>query len=142
MRVLDFGKLAATFVDTETGNAIRIKPHPQSRQQAHAALPNEPDGWQRQLEAYQFLPDEAILVVEPVALTVSMEKIISQPGLCVQCAACGEEISNAREVMENGRLLCRACAGESYYRLPTQSQPIYTHNGRTNLVYSNHFHYR
>lgn len=142
MRVLDFGKLAATFVDQENGRSIRIYPHPQSRQRALEALPDEPDRWRRQLEAYQFLPDEALFVVEPVQLTVSMAQIISQPGLCVLCMDCGEEISNGREVERNGRILCRACAGESYYLCPNQSPPVHTINGRSHLAYSNHFHYR
>ncbi|MCA9958721.1 MAG: TraR/DksA C4-type zinc finger protein [Anaerolineales bacterium] len=148
MRVLDFGKLAATFVDMENGRSVRIHPHPQNREYAIAALPDEPDHWQRQLAAYQFLPDEQLFIVEAVELTVSMEKIISQPGLRVLCAQCGEEISNERQVVENGRILCRACAGATYYRLQRQPadmaqfKPAYAINGRSNLVHTNHFDYR
>lgn len=150
MRVMDFGKLAATFVDRENGRAIRIYPHPQSRQRAIAALPDERNRWQSQLKAYQFLPDEALFVVEDVQLTVSLEKIISKPGLCVLCAACGEEISNGREVERNGRVLCRACVGESYYQSALslavapaneyQLQP--SNSGRPSFAHGDHFHYR
>ena len=31
------------------------------------------------------------------------------------CAECGEPVSFRREVMREGRTLCRACAGERYY---------------------------
>lgn len=145
LRVLDFGKLAATFVDRENGRSIRIYPHPQSRQRAVDALPEEKNRWQAQLKAYQILLDEALFVVEPVRLTVSLEKIISKPGLCVLCEVCGEEISNGREVEQNGRVLCRACAGESYYQsaqnlaLPfaSVSQTALTSNTRLTLVHSN-----
>src|SRR5258707_764901 len=33
----------------------------------------------------------------------------------VVCAQCGEGINFKREVLQNGRTLCRACAGECYY---------------------------
>ncbi|HWQ83193.1 MAG TPA: molybdopterin-guanine dinucleotide biosynthesis protein B [Anaerolineales bacterium] len=114
MRVLDYGKLAATFVDTQTGAAFRIHPHPEGRTRARAHFP-EYNRWQSQLEGYQVLPDEDLFIVEPVQLNVSVEKIISQPHLKVTCAQCGEEINNAREVIRDGQSLCRSCAGEGYY---------------------------
>ena len=118
MRVLDYGKLAATFVDTQTGECIRIKPHPQARTRAQELLPDQPSYWHSQLEAYQIMADEDLFVVEPVQLTVSLQKIISQPGLRVNCIACGEEISNDRQVELDGQVYCYACAGENYYTHP------------------------
>lgn len=120
MRVLDFGKLAATFVDTQTGRSVRIRPQPGCREVALRWLPGNPDPWHAQLEAYQVLPDEALFVVESVQLAVSMEAIISQPGLRVECAVCGEEISNGRQVLQAGEPVCRSCAGERYYSLPSR----------------------
>ena len=35
----------------------------------------------------------------------------------IVCAACGEGINFHREVLRDGRVLCRACAGERYYEL-------------------------
>ena len=116
MRMMDFGKVAATFVDTITGEAVRICPHPASRSRAVAAAPGAPDRWHAQLLGYQRLPAEEILVAEPVDLTVDLAAIISRNGLRTACAVCGEEISNGREVMRRGRTICRACAGEAYHR--------------------------
>jgi formylmethanofuran dehydrogenase subunit E len=62
------------------------------------------------------MPEQELLLAQPVTLTVSLEKLISQPGLRVTCEACGEEIMNEREVIHEGMVLCRACAGEAYYR--------------------------
>lgn len=118
MRVLDYGKLAATFVDTETDRSIRIHPSPDSRTLAANVYPEATSRWKRQLEAYQMLPDDALFCVQSVELTVSLEKIISRPNRRVCCAACGEEITNEREVLHGGRTLCVACAGDGYYSLP------------------------
>ena len=115
MRLLDFGKLAATFVDTQTGQVIRIRPDPQARSRAEKLLPDLPSRWHSQLEGYQILSDEELFIVEPVQLTVSLQKIISQPDMRVICANCGEEISNERHLLRNGQVYCRACTGESYY---------------------------
>jgi formylmethanofuran dehydrogenase subunit E len=115
LRVMDYGKLAATFVDTQSGRAIRIWPKAESRVLAEQNGMDELDCWHKQLEAYQVLPDEELFTVQPVQLTVSLEKIISLPGLRVNCEVCGEEITNEGEVLQGGRVLCRACAGERYY---------------------------
>jgi formylmethanofuran dehydrogenase subunit E len=115
MRVLDYGKLAATFVDTQTGQCVRIRPHPGCRQAAEELFPAEPSRWHSQLRGYQALPDETLLIVQPVALNISIKKIISQPGLRALCECCGEEISNQREITWNGHTLCRSCAGDKYY---------------------------
>jgi hypothetical protein len=63
MRMVDYGKVAATFVDTETGRAIRIFPSPQARQLAAQAAPEAPDRWHAQLIGYQRLPDSDLLAV-------------------------------------------------------------------------------
>ena len=114
MRVLDYGKLAATFVDTQTGAAIRIYPHPEGRARARAHFP-EYTRWQSHLEGYQVLPDEDLFIVEPVQLSVSVEEIISKPHQKVICARCGEEISNERQVILDDQSLCRSSAGNGYY---------------------------
>lgn len=115
MRIVDFGKLAATFVDRKEERAYRIRPHPQSRERALEVRPEAPSRWRAMLEAYQVMPDEELLSWQKVELTVDLEAIISRPDVRVTCEECGEEIINEREVERSGRTLCRACAGDSYY---------------------------
>ena len=115
MRIVDFGKLAATFVDRNEGRAYRIRPHLQSRVRAREVKPDAPSRWQAMLEAYQIIPDEELLEWTPVRLTVDLKALISEPGIRAECEECGEEIINAREVEQGGRTLCRGCAGQAYY---------------------------
>jgi formylmethanofuran dehydrogenase subunit E len=114
LRVIDFGKVAATFVDTLTGCAVRISPAANSRTYARNYAPEAGNKWQAQLIGYQRMPDDELLVAQAVVLTVSLEKLLSKPGCRVNCQICGEEIINEREVVHEGTVLCRACAGESY----------------------------
>jgi formylmethanofuran dehydrogenase subunit E len=115
MRIVDFGKVAATFVDTLFGSAIRIHPHPDTRTRAAYYVVKQPDRWHTQLLAYQIMPDDALLVVEHVELSVSLQAIVSQPWKRVVCQVCGEEIMNEREVVRESMILCRSCAGMRYY---------------------------
>ncbi len=118
LRVEDYGKAAATFVDTETGRALRVAPALDVRQQACASIPEEPRHYFAQMQAYRSLPDEKLLTITDVELTTPVEAIVSRPGVRTNCAACGEEIMNEREVLREGLVLCRACAGSAYYREP------------------------
>jgi len=118
MRVLDFGKVAATFADTVTGQAVRIWPRPGARARADATVGASVDHWHAMLLAYQQLPAEELLEAEAVELTVSLAEIISRPGLHRPCDRCGEEIMNEREVVLDGAAgatVCRGCAGARYY---------------------------
>jgi formylmethanofuran dehydrogenase subunit E len=125
LRVEDFGKTAAVFVDTLTGRAIRVAPSLDIREKAvHYAL-DETRHYFAQLQAYQTMPDSEMFTVTQVNLNISIEAIISRPGMRVICDVCGEEIMNERELKKNGLDLCLSCAGESYYSaLPTFDHEI------------------
>ncbi len=118
LRMEDYGKAAATFVDTQTGRAVRVAPALDLREQALACVPEEPRHYFAQMRAYRILPDEQMLVLSEVQLDTPVEQIVSRPGVRVDCAVCGEEILNEREVIRDGLALCRACAGAAYYRHP------------------------
>jgi formylmethanofuran dehydrogenase subunit E len=117
LRVLDYGKVAATLVDTASGRTVRVHPSPQSRQLARRYAPGARSRWHAYLQAYQVIPDEALLVVQEVRLTQSLAAILSKPEARACCARCGEEILNEREVVQGDRVLCRHCAGDHYYEL-------------------------
>lgn len=116
LRLEDYGKIAAVFVDTQIGRAIRIAPRLDVRERAFDCLPDEPHHYFAQLRAYQVLPDDKLLTVQEVKLNMPVEKIVSRPGVRINCALCGEEIINEREVTRDGLTLCHTCAGEGYYR--------------------------
>jgi formylmethanofuran dehydrogenase subunit E len=115
LRLVDYGKVAATFVDTRTARAIRIAPRPDVRSIAARFAPGERSRWHTQLRAYQCMPDDLLLDVQPVIVTLSLSTIISRPNVRVNCVVCGEEVINEREVLKAGQVMCRACAGERYY---------------------------
>lgn len=115
LRLADYGKVAATFVDVQTETAVRVAPQPDIRQKAHAYAPDEKKHYYAQLLSYQRMPDVELLTIQPVRLTTPVRQIVSRNGVRVNCAGCGEEIINEREVMVGERPFCAACAGPAYY---------------------------
>lgn len=122
LRFEDYGKVAATFVDVKTGEALRIAPRLDVRGRALAYAPaesaNEGGHYFAQLAGYQVMPDEELLCISPVALVRSVAELVSRPGVRVNCAVCGEEIINEREVVVDGQALCVSCAHGGYYATP------------------------
>jgi formylmethanofuran dehydrogenase subunit E len=115
LRLLDYGKVAATFYDSLTERAVRLAPRPEIRTRAVALQPEAQSHWHAQLIAYQQMSRSELFNAQVVALQLDMVALISRPGVRVICEVCGEEILNEREVLRDGKTLCRSCAGETYY---------------------------
>ena len=102
----DYGKMAATFVDLNTGKAIRLAPR---REVPHAGPDTDP------LEFWKDWTDEALFSWASVTVEIPIEDLPGSSVGSVECARCGEAVKDRREVVVDGETLCRACAGESYY---------------------------
>ena len=122
LRIEDYGKVAATFVDTLTAQAVRIVPRAQARELARACAPEARSRWEAQLLGYQRMPAEELLSAQAVQLCTPIEHIISRAGKKAICTRCGEEIMNEREVVRDGQVLCKSCAGTGYYRLAARPE--------------------
>jgi formylmethanofuran dehydrogenase subunit E len=123
LRVLDFGKVAATFIDTRTEETIRIVPRREARTLAGDYAPSARNKWEAMLFAYQVMPVSELFSIQRVSLNVPLSIILAQPAMKAVCEQCDEEIINGREVVNGGRILCRACAGNGYYHSSTASSP-------------------
>ncbi len=124
LRVEDYGKLAATFVDTRTQRALRIAPRSSARRAAGRYAPDAHHKWETQLLGYQRMPAEELLSVQTVQLTVDLDAIISHAGKKAVCDRCGEEIVNEREIRCDEMTLCRSCAHGGYYQLVAEFAPL------------------
>lgn len=115
LKFLDWGKVAATFVDLNSGRAVRVAAKESSKQRAREMFPEmEKDAGQQ--KAYAVLPDDELFVTVWCTVPVPPEDLPGFKGPRVVCAACAEGINFKREVVVDGRTLCRACAGQRYYR--------------------------
>ena len=115
LKFLDYGKVAATFVDSDTGRAVRVVARETSKQRAREMFPEISDNNVQQMRAYRELPDAELFAADWVRVTLGPEEFPGYKGPRAICAACGEGVNFKREVVQDGRVLCKACAGESYY---------------------------
>jgi formylmethanofuran dehydrogenase subunit E len=114
LKFRDWGKVAATFVDLQTGRAIRIAARESSKEIARNMFPDMTKDAGQQ-KAYAELSEEVLFDKKWVKIEVKAHDLPGYKGPRVVCAECGEGINFAREVLQGGRTLCRACAGETYY---------------------------
>jgi len=115
LKFRDWGKMAATFVDLETGKAIRIAAKESSKALARAMHPEIESKNQQQILAYREMPEDDLFTQQWVKVELPPEEFPGYKGDRTVCADCGEGINFRREVERDGRVLCRACAGEKYY---------------------------
>jgi len=115
LKFRDWGKMAATFVDVSTGKAIRIAAKESSKALARAMHPEIENKNQQQMLAYREMPEDDLFTKQWVKVELPAEEFPGYKGERIACAECGEGINFRREVLREGRVLCRACSGEQYY---------------------------
>ena len=117
LKFRDWGKMAATFVDVTTGKAIRIAARESSKALARTMHPEIENKNQQQMLAYREMKDDDLFSTQWVKVELPPEEFPGYKADRITCAECGEGINFHREVVRDGRMLCRACAGEKYYEL-------------------------
>lgn len=115
LKFLDYGKMAATFCDLETGKSVRISALESSKDRAAQLFPHLEKPALQQLEAYRALPPGELFSVQWVEVRLLPQDLPGFKGPRVFCHSCGERINFGREVVSEGLTLCRPCAGGAYY---------------------------
>jgi formylmethanofuran dehydrogenase subunit E len=117
LKFYDFGKMAATFCDLESGRAVRVAALESSKQRAREMFPEIEARNLREMEAYRRLPDSELFSHQWVTVRVGPDDLPGHKGVPVHCAECGERINFNRQIERSGVSLCRACAGQRYYEV-------------------------
>ncbi|MGA9354283.1 MAG: FmdE family protein [Terriglobales bacterium] len=124
LKFRDWGKMAATFVDLAAklpdagGNwykAIRVAATESSKKMAREMHPEIEDKNKQQMIAYREMKDDDLFSMRWVKVELPAEEFPGYKSERIVCAECGEGINFQREVVRDGRELCRGCAGETYY---------------------------
>ena len=108
LKWMDYGKSAATFLNTRTGEAIRLFSKRRDKPQEGADL----------VEFFSAIPDEDMFIVSRVKVHYSPDdlpgKPLSEP---IECPICGEKVIDGRQVVKDGTAMCKACAEGAYYEV-------------------------
>jgi formylmethanofuran dehydrogenase subunit E len=116
LKYFDYGKVAATFLNAETGEAVRVVALEESRRLADERHPEIESKKERQFRTYREASDEELFKVERVRVQYGEFDAPGRPRSRVTCARCGEGVNDGREAAgPSGETLCRPCASGGYY---------------------------
>ncbi len=115
LKFMDYGIMAATFVNLETGKAFRVVSTEEARNLADAYAPEIAEKSARQLDAYKRMPDSVLFRVQQVRVQIDDCDLPGPTRYKVPCSRCGQVVRDQREVIKNGQVLCKPCAQKSYF---------------------------
>jgi len=120
LKFVDYGIMAATFVNLDTQNAFRVLSTEEARDLACQYAPEISEKYKQQLEAYKRMPDSVLFRVQQVEVVLSEFDLPGPTRRKVSCSRCGQIVRDHREVVVNGAELCRPCAHGAYYSNPRE----------------------
>jgi len=116
LKFRDFGKVAATFCEIRDDKAVRLVALESSKARAREIYPEIEDKNRQQMSAYRDMPPEELFSYQWVRVAMGPQEFPGYKGVRRACHQCGEGINFERFEERDGRILCRACAGECYYQ--------------------------
>ncbi len=119
VKMMDYGKMAATFVETSSGRAVRVSVKPDSTEKIrHLAqtLVLQDNNQKPDLMAMMSIAEEDLLNIRRVVVPIRPQDLPGEPLGMVVCQKCGESVKDMRHVILGGKQLCKPCAqGKDYY---------------------------
>ena len=116
LKFVDYGLMAATFLNLETGAAFRILSTEESRSLAGSYAPEIVGKARQQLEAYKRMPDGALFRVQQVSVSPSEFDMPGPTRKKTICSRCGQVVRDDREVIIDSRAVCKPCTRQSYFK--------------------------
>jgi len=117
LKFLDYGKVAATFLNLSENRSYRIVAKEESRELADALYPAVEDKKARQMLTYREADDSELFKVEAVSIDLDDLEKPGRPRKRINCAQCGEGVNDGRDLVDAlNRTVCRPCAFDGYYR--------------------------
>jgi formylmethanofuran dehydrogenase subunit E len=113
---MDYGIMAATFVNLDTGLAFRVVSTEEARDLTAAYAPEIAEKYPQQLKAYKRMPDSVLFRVQQVDVNIKDSDMPGPTRYKATCSQCGQVVRDRREVIKDGRALCRPCADKVYFK--------------------------
>lgn len=107
LKYINYGKMAATFIDIRTSKGIRLY----NTSEIDVKSGEDP------IKVFQSYKDEELFKVENVEIYDLRYDKPGYPIIEVRCEICGEKVLDNRHVSKNGICLCKSCLGDGYYKI-------------------------
>lgn len=117
LKYVDYGIMAATFLNLETNQAYRIISTEESRDLINKYAPEFNDKTTQEIEAYKRMPESILFRIQKVHVAISEFDLPGPTRKKVTCEGCGQVVRDNREVQINGKPYCRPCAHGAYFKV-------------------------
>lgn len=118
LKFMNYGIMAATFLNLETQKAFRIISTEESRDLAQVYAPEIEGKAAQQLEAYKRMPDYVLFRVQAVRVNLEEYDMPGPTRIKTICTRCGQVVRDHREVMIDDKPVCRPCSEDVYFSAP------------------------
>ena len=115
LKFMDYGIMAATFVNLSNEKSIRIISTEESRELSQMYAPEVEEKSQRQMIAYKRMPDSVLFRVQRVRVNINELDLPGPTKQKDECSHCGQVIRDGRKVVKNGKSLCKVCTDDCYF---------------------------
>ena len=95
LKFRDWGKVAATFVDLETGRAVRVAAKESSKALARRMHPGIPDKNQQQMLAYREMADDDLFTTQWMKIELPPEEFPGYKDNRIVCVHAAKESTSA-----------------------------------------------
>ncbi len=110
LKFRDWGKMAATFADLESGRGMRIVALEDSRELARRLYPHVESKSRQQMLAYRELTDAQLFREQWVRVAIAAAELPGYKADRFLCPQCGEGVNFGRFAEVDGEQLCLSCA--------------------------------
>lgn len=115
MKFMDYGIMAATFLNLETNKAFRIVAKEEAKERAKFYYPHIENSAQRELLAYKVMPLSELFEVEEVKVKLKEVDLPGKPKEKVICESCKTVVRDGKHMEIEGKKLCKICADYAYF---------------------------
>ncbi|MEW6673511.1 MAG: FmdE family protein [Thermodesulfobacteriota bacterium] len=120
LKYADYGIMASTFMNMETGKSFRVLSTEDARGLAPVYAPEVDGKSAQQLAAYKRMPDSVLFRVQKVKVKLSDFDLPGPTRRKAVCSRCGQVVRDNREVVVNGQVLCVPCTKGGYFSHPIE----------------------
>jgi len=118
LKFVDYGIMAATFLNLESGIAYRVLSTEEARDLVHSFASDIEGVTARQLEAYKRMPESTLFKVQRVDVRIEDCDLPGPTRHKAVCNRCGQVVRDRREILIDDEILCRPCSDSCYFSNP------------------------
>lgn len=117
LKPMGYGKFAATFVNIDTGEAIRVIDLGANKKDMEDEDENKDETVEELIERIAKTPAEDLFEIQKVSVKIDKNDLPGKPLEIATCANCGEVVMDGKHHLLGGRVYCTSCFTGSYYKI-------------------------